>query len=66
MLGGELRETLLVKNRFRPHAPCRIAPKLFTAGDLYSYGLQEGGELRGGFDLRYRIEFLERRHEGVR
>ena len=35
-------------------------------GDLYPYAFQEAGEFRSGFELRYRIEILERRREGVR
>ena len=33
---------------------------------LYAYGLQEVCELRRSFELRYRLEFFERRGEGVR
>jgi len=35
-------------------------------GYLYPYAFQEAGEFRSGFELRYRIEILERRREGVR
>ena len=43
------------------------SPMLSTEPDnLYPHPLQETGKLGGGFKLRYRIEFLERRSEGVR
>ena len=47
--------------------PPRFAPKLLKeGGDLYPYGLQEAGELRGGFELGYGLEFLKCRRERVR
>jgi hypothetical protein len=36
------------------------------AGDLNPHALQEAGKLGGRSELRYRIELLERRREGVR
>jgi hypothetical protein len=45
----------------------RRMPGLLTeAGGLYPHALQEAGKLGGSFELRYRVELLERRREGVR
>ena len=49
----------------RAQPPC-FAPKLLMeVGDLYPYGLQEAGELRGGFELGYWLELLKCRRERV-
>ena len=49
-----------------PSATASLCSKsLMEAGGLYPYGLQEAGELRGGFELRYGLEFLKCRRERV-
>ena len=52
--------------RYRAPPTTSAARSPRQVAKLCSYGLQETGELRGGFELGYRIEFLERRGEGVR
>lgn len=67
MAGPPTRLTLARNLRGAERNRAAFAPKLLTeAGDLYPYGLQEAGELGGSSELGYRLEFLERRREGVR